>query len=312
MKRAQEILKDHNLDNQFYCETNTLGDGNCLWNAFVDQVSDPEIMGTLRKDVREIPPNADVYRQNVVQFARENQILFLNDRTIVEMLISDEHEAGGNRDVHTIWEDYLTKMSKPGEFATELIVKLAALYFGKTLKSITETYVTDWHGGDDAQDPPFAIVNIGNYHFQSVRRIQELAPPSAKKAKLTSDQRMPSDNDESEETGSTNDWEHGKPVSNPSSPDIGLKCKGCEWIDNSAKARKKLISHLRSKKGSSCRVFYHNVSPESDLFACKGCKFVGPLLGSHLSRNGIKCQELYDKNAIEIISKGRKRKQAIQ
>ena len=39
---------------------------------------------------------------------------------------------------------------------------------------------------------------------------------------------------------------------------------------------------------------------------------MGPLLESHLSRNGIKCQELYDKNAIEIISKGRKRKQAIQ
>ena len=178
----------HRLDGQYYCKTNTLGDGNCLWHAFVDQFSDPRIKRTVRKDVRDIPPNADVFRQKVVEFARENQNYFLADETIVEMLISDEQEAGGNRDVLTIWEDYLRKMSKPGEYATELIVKIAAVYFGKTLKSIKETYVTDWHGGDEAQDPPFAIVNIGNNHFQSVRRIQQSISSASEQATKAQDQ----------------------------------------------------------------------------------------------------------------------------
>ena len=302
------------LDGQYYCKTNTLGDGNCLWHAFVDQFSDPEIRRTVRKEVRDISPNADVFRQNVVVFARENQNDFLTDETIVEMLISDEQEAGGNRDVHTIWEEYLRKMSKPGEFATELIVKIAAIYFGKTLKSITETYVTDWHGGNEAQDPPFVIVNIGNFHFQSVRRIHksissasEQAPPSAKRTRFSTEQSIPSNNDEEEEDiyGTNNE----RTDSPSSSHEMGLKCKGCEWTDNSPKALKKLISHLRSKKGSGCREYYDFDVPESVVFACRGCKYVGPLLGSHLSRNGIKCQELYDMNAIETLSKQRKRKQ---
>ena len=105
MVRAQEILAHHRLDGQYYCKTNTLGDGNCLWHAFVDQFSDPKIKRTVRKDVRDIPPNAGVFRQKVVEFARENHNNFLTDETIVEMLISDEQEAGGNRDVLTIWDE---------------------------------------------------------------------------------------------------------------------------------------------------------------------------------------------------------------
>ena len=89
MVKAQEILEHHHLDSQYYCKTNTLGDGNCLWHAFVDQFSDPEIKRTVRKDVRDIPPNADVYRQNVVEFARENQNNFLTDDGNVDDMVKN-------------------------------------------------------------------------------------------------------------------------------------------------------------------------------------------------------------------------------
>ena len=124
-------------------------------------------------EVRDIPPNANVYREKIIEFAREHQNYFLSNETITNMLISDERDAGGNRDVLTIWEDYLRRMSKPGVYATELIVVIAAAYFGKNIRLIKESYVTDWHPMpcDQAVDPPFAIVNIGDNHFQSVHRL---------------------------------------------------------------------------------------------------------------------------------------------
>ena len=46
----------------------------------------------------------------------------------------------------------------------------AAFYFGKNIRVITDHYVAIWEEGQPADDPPMTIVNIGNWHFQSVRR----------------------------------------------------------------------------------------------------------------------------------------------
>ena len=74
------------------------------------------------------------------------------------------------RDMLTIWRDYVQQMRQPGKWATELIVRAAFIYFGKDIWAIKEDFVAVWHGGDQANDPPMAIVNMGDTHFQSVHR----------------------------------------------------------------------------------------------------------------------------------------------
>ena len=167
---AKQILTNHGLDAEYHCPRNTKGGGDCFFHALVDQLSDPEIKATVRKEVRGKSINSTAIRERVVDFARRNQDNLLGDETVLNMLESDEANAGGDRDVPTIWDEYLRDMRRPGEWATELIVKIAAIYFGKDIRAVKETYEAIWHGGNHAVDPPFVIVNMQEQHFQSVHR----------------------------------------------------------------------------------------------------------------------------------------------
>ena len=73
------------------------------------------------------------------------------------------------RDFLTIWRDYLKGMKKPGTYATELIVMVTAIYFGKDIMVIKDDFVHTVEGSPQPHDPhPMVIVNIGDDHFQSV------------------------------------------------------------------------------------------------------------------------------------------------
>ena len=74
------------------------------------------------------------------------------------------------REMFTILRDYVQQMRQTGEWATEFIVRATAIYFGKDIRAIKENFVAVWHGGDQADDPPMAIVNMDESHFQSVHR----------------------------------------------------------------------------------------------------------------------------------------------
>ena len=174
LAKAQQILAHHGLDQVFYCPRNTKGGGDCFFHALVDQLSDPQIRASVRNEVKGKPINAKAIRERIVDFARRNQDLLLGDETVLNMLEADEARAGGDRDISTIWDEYLRAMRKPGEWATELIVKIAAHYFGKDIRAIKETYEATWHGGNQSIDPPFVIVNMEEMHFQSVHRRQGL------------------------------------------------------------------------------------------------------------------------------------------
>ena len=98
----------------------------------------------------------------------------IGDDTVINFLKSlEEKEKKSNppgRNMDTIWKEYLRKMSKPGEWATELIIMATAIYFGKNIKVIKEDYVWIWEGGANSEDPPMVIVNMNESHFQSVLR----------------------------------------------------------------------------------------------------------------------------------------------
>ena len=107
MLTTHRILARHGLNDVYFCRSDTPGLGDCFFHAIVDQLSDKEIGESVGSLARGIPRNANVIRKSVVDFARQNQDNFLADETVLNMLQSDEDNAGGNRDLFTIWADYL-------------------------------------------------------------------------------------------------------------------------------------------------------------------------------------------------------------
>jgi len=170
MATADKILDHHNLTHEYYCKNNTEPDGNCFFHAIADQLTDPQIMASVGAPrARNIPIDHLIIRQRVADFARRSQEV-LEDQTILAMLQVMETNDPYGRDMFTIWREYVREMRQPGKWASELIVRVTAIYFGKNLRAIKEDFVAIWHGGDLAVDPPMAIVNMGECHFQSVHR----------------------------------------------------------------------------------------------------------------------------------------------
>lgn len=172
MARAQEILVHHSLDQEFFCKTETKGDGNCFFHAIADQLTIREIKETVAQRARNIPLNHLIIRHRVVDFARSNSDMLLQNDTILnylQVLEGDDRENNPpGRDFSTIWRDYIRDMKKPAKYATELIVMVAAIYFGKDIMAIKDDYVVTQRGGQQDQDHPMVIVNMGDDHFQSV------------------------------------------------------------------------------------------------------------------------------------------------
>ena len=165
MASARRILARHNLDHEYFCLNNTRGDGNCFFHAIADQLLDGEIQASVGHErAHGVKCDHRDIRQKVVDFARRSQEC-LEDDTIVNLLLVEDEQAPLR-----FWTNYCRTMRREGEWATELIVRAAAIFFGKNIRVITDNYIATWEGGQQAADPPMTIVNIGNWHFQSVRR----------------------------------------------------------------------------------------------------------------------------------------------
>ena len=173
MAQAQKILERRSLDQQFFCKTDTKGDGNCFFHAIADQLTNQDIRDSVAPLARNIPGDHRLIRQRVVDFARSQSDMLLQRDSLLNYLQDEEDEDRRNnppgRDFLTIWQDYLKGMKKPGTYATELIVLVAAIYFGKDIMVIKDDFVHTVEGSPQSHDPhPMVIVNMGDDHFQSV------------------------------------------------------------------------------------------------------------------------------------------------
>ena len=173
MAKAQEILEHHSLDQQFFCKTDTKGDGNCFFHAIADQLTIQDIRESAAPTARNISRDHRLIRQKVVDFGRSQSDMLLQKDSLFNYLHCEENEERKKnppgRDFLTIWRDYLKGMKKPGTYATELILMVAAIYFGKDIMVIKDDFVHTVEGSPQPHDPhPMVIVNIGDDHFQSV------------------------------------------------------------------------------------------------------------------------------------------------
>ena len=180
MATAHQILVARGLSSQFFCKVDTLGNGNCFFNALADQLTDNEIRESIAPRARvprDIPHDPQVIRQKVVAFASDNEEV-LSDVAILNFFQVEENADLAGRDMFDIFRDYLRVMKENGTWATEIIVRIAAIYFGKDIRVIKENSDNLWLGGPQATEPPFVIVNmgdehLGNEHFQSVHRTRQ-------------------------------------------------------------------------------------------------------------------------------------------
>ena len=159
------------MDQEYIIKKETEADNNCFFHALVDQLI--RVQGSISGDGANIPLNHLVVRQRLVDFARVNSHILLQNDTLLELLKVMESQDKKGRDFTTIWYDYLTEMRKRGTWATELIVKVAAIFFRKNIKIIKDDFICLVNGGPQATDPPMVMVNMGDVHFQSVHLMSE-------------------------------------------------------------------------------------------------------------------------------------------
>ena len=293
--KAEKIIRDKKVS--YHVRNETGGLGNCFFLAMADQLTNGNISSTISQRAKNIAHDHVSIRKAIVKFMSKCPE-FYNDAVVIAWLNLEEtneqakpvHER---RTRNQIWLEHLEMMSTPGEFAWETVVKAAAMFFGKDIFVISETTALTLFGSMTNQQvtgDPMAVVHMDQCHFQSVHRHSELPPAVISQSII--------------------DPNHVKAVVSEmtnmsfAKSDKEFSCKGCTWSGNSLESLKR---HLE-RTGSGCRNIYDIDAPDSEVFACRGCQFVGKLLGSHLERKtGIQCQQFYDMNAIELLKKGKKR-----
>ena len=180
MDMAHQILVSHGLDSHYFCQRNTLGDGNCFFHALADQLRDVEIKATVAPRARFIPLDHLILRQRIVDFARQEGLQDEDILHVLQLEESDERKTkppAQRRDMFKIWSDYLDGMRLPRIFASEKIIRMAAKFFAKDIRVIREDSDFPWYGGQQASAPQMVIVHMHGNHFQSVhRRQRENAP----------------------------------------------------------------------------------------------------------------------------------------
>ena len=107
-----------------------------------------------------------------MKFARETDVL-CNEWLIEWLKAEQEKPLNEVKTRVQIWEDYLSRMSKDGQWADEVIIRVTAMFFGKDIRVIPESTPYFIYGSMDGQksvDPPMAMVHMNSNHFQSVHR----------------------------------------------------------------------------------------------------------------------------------------------
>ena len=170
IETATRILSKRGMP--YHCKSDTEADGNCFFHAVADQLTDGEISSTISPRSKEVSLDHMAIRRAAVKFARETDVL-CNEWLIEWLKAEQEKPLNEVKTRVQIWEDYLSRMSKDGQWADEVIIRVTAMFFGKDIRVIPESTPYFIYGSMDGQksvDPPMAMVHMSGKHFQSVHR----------------------------------------------------------------------------------------------------------------------------------------------
>ena len=249
MSRANMILRQKNLP--YIALTETGGLGNCLYLALVDQLLHNEMVkSSILQRASDIDLNHVAVRAAINQFMYSldiNTTWFVKDWLKLEEIREREKPLQNRRDRLQIWRDHLEKMGTVGEWADETVIKSAALYFGKDIFVISETYDVTFDGSYPDQmpvgPPPMTVVHMDGCHFQSVHMNLDLSGVGPTTSRL-----RPRPDKRTHETWSDSRVGFSKKVCADKA--VEDKCRGCH------KTFTRLLGHLRRSGKNTCAKHY--------------------------------------------------------
>ena len=122
----------------YWNERETKGDGNCFYNAIIDQFqNNPGVYDTLSEDAKQCSTPSELKAAVITFIASWPQVLS-EQETLT--LWKESGLGEGNLD----WESYLHHHRQPGTYADDFIIHCAATFLGKDIMVTTHQNTDIW------------------------------------------------------------------------------------------------------------------------------------------------------------------------
>lgn len=167
------------LDLPLISDKSTLGGGNCLFHALIQQ-------GHRQTVMRKSGGNHEHLRRSICDFA-------LNATHPDVLTMKQNFDTGANDDGSPLWEEFFTNMMKKGVWADGPVLPVAALYLGYNVYVVSpgNNQCNPWleiPGGDGAElKDPIILGNAPGLHYQSLLPLDGFAAWQEKNKKQTNE-----------------------------------------------------------------------------------------------------------------------------
>ena len=175
LKIMKKTVLHHRIP--YWNEKETKGDGNCFYNAIIDQIhNNPGVYDTLSEDAKQCSTPSEL-RAAVITFVSSWPRVLSEQETMNQWRLSMD------------WKSYMEEQRQPGKYANDLVIHCTATFLGKDIYVTTEQNKEIWrhinsHSG--TQGTPITLASnqssekdengqlrMGNEHFQSLIPIEK-------------------------------------------------------------------------------------------------------------------------------------------
>ena len=176
MDLMQKTVFHHKIP--YWNERETVGDGNCFYNAIIDQIeNNPGVYDTLSDNAKQCSTPSEL-RAAVISFIASWPLVLSQQETLTIW-----RESGLGEGIID-WESYLHQQGKDGEYADDMVIHCTATFLAKDIYVTTQQNPSIWrhinsHAG--TKGTPITLANdqsskkddngqyeVGQEHFQSL------------------------------------------------------------------------------------------------------------------------------------------------
>ena len=116
----------------YWNENETKGDGNCFYNAIIDQIqNNPGVYDTLSERAKQCSTPSEL-RAAVITFVSSWPRVFSENETMNQWKVSMD------------WQSYLSEQGQPGIYANDIVIYCAATFLGKDIYVTTQQNTDIW------------------------------------------------------------------------------------------------------------------------------------------------------------------------